>query len=93
MLRITPDQLTAAGAWIARYYGDIGYAVESIASPTRYVTLFHVVASDGSRFVVLADKWGNCRDVDSASLGDTPEARAAGIAPLVAEMSRHAGAA
>jgi len=83
-LRITPDQLTAAGSWVARHWGEDGYVFERIESPTPAVSVFHVVASDGSRFAVVADKWGNCRDTDTTS----GEER---IPPLVKEVSRHAG--
>ena len=67
MLSITPDQMAAAGSYIARNWGDCGYRVEQAESPTHRVSLFHVVASDGSRFIVAADKWGNCHDVQPGS--------------------------
>lgn len=83
-LSITPDQLTAAGNYIIRNWGDTGYRVEAIESPTRRVTVFRVVASDGSRFSVLADKWGNSRDLDTHH-GD------AGLSALVSAMHENSG--
>ena len=76
---ITPDQLSAAGSYISREWGDYGYRIEGVETHTRAVTVFRVVAADGARFSVLADKWGNCRYLDTHS-GD------AGLPGLVAEM-------
>ena len=45
MLWIGPDQLACAGQYVTREWGDYGYHFEEIESPTRAVTLFHVVAS------------------------------------------------
>jgi hypothetical protein len=86
MLSITPDQLSSAGSYIARNWGDYGYRIENIESPTRAVSVFHVVASDGSRFAVVADKWGNCRDVDThncpaAAVALAMDMHAAAVAP------------
>ena len=67
MLSITPDQLSAAGSYISRTWGDYGYRIEKIESPTHRVSLFHVVCSDGSRFIVAADRYGNCHDVQPGS--------------------------
>jgi hypothetical protein len=63
-LSITPDQLASAGSYITHEWGGYGYRIERIESPTRRVSLFHVVASDGSRFIVAADCWGNCSVTD-----------------------------
>lgn len=91
MLSITPDQLAAAGSYISRTCGDHGYRIERIESPTHRVSLFHVCASDGSRFIVPVDKWGNAgKDVDSHGY-DTPE-RAAALAAVVSEMHAKAAA-
>jgi hypothetical protein len=60
-LNLTTDQLGAAASYVAREWGDFGYRIEGIESPTSRVSLFYVRASDGSRFVVAADMWGNCR--------------------------------
>lgn len=89
MLSITPDQLAAAGGYISRTWGDYGYRIEGIESATYAVSLFHVCASDGSRFIVAADRWGNCRYTDSHGY-ETPE-RTAALSALVTEM--HATAA
>ena len=59
MLSISPDQLSAAGSYVSREWGDYGYSIEGIESPTHAVSLFHVRYLDGSRFVIAADKWGN----------------------------------
>ena len=69
MISVRPDQLSAAGSYIARTWGDYGYRVEAVESPTYAVSLFRVVASDGSRFTVAADKWGNCRYLDTHDQG------------------------
>ena len=79
---ITPDQLSAAGSYISREWGDYGYRIEGIETHTRAVTVFRVVASDGGRFSVLADKWGNCRYLEQRSHDE----RNAGLPELVAEM-------
>jgi hypothetical protein len=89
MLNITPDQLGSAGSYIAREWGDYGYRIEDIESPTRAVSLFHVCASDGSRFTVAVDKWGNARYQDTHE-HTASDARLAALAPLVKEM--HASA-
>lgn len=79
MLSIAPDQLSAAGSYIAREWGDYGYRIEAIESPTGRVSVFRVCASDGSRFSVLADRYGNTRYLDTHN-GD------AGLADLVSDM-------
>ena len=94
MLSITPDQMASAGGYISREWGDYGYRIEEIESPTRAVTVFHVVASDGSRFTVLADKWGNCRHVDTHEFGGYQRAeRSAFLVSAVAAMHANAVAA
>lgn len=82
-LSIAPDQLASAGAYISREWGDHGYRVERIESPTHAVSVFRVVASDGARFSVLVDRWSNCRYLDTHSSDD-------GLAALVSEMHAHA---
>ena len=62
-LSVSPDALASLGSFVAREWGDYGYRFEGIESPTYYVTVGHVVASDGSRFDVCVDRWGNCRSV------------------------------
>jgi hypothetical protein len=83
MLSISPDQLSAAGSYISRNWADHGYRIEQIESPTVRVSLFHVVCGDGSRFIVAADCWGNCHDVQPGS----------DAAPLVRDMHARASAA
>jgi len=78
-LTITPDQMASAGSYISHEWGDYGYSIEGVESPSRRVSVFRVVASDGSRFVVVADRYGNCRHFDTHSSDD-------GLAELVAEM-------
>ena len=88
MLSITPDQLSAAGGFIAREWGDHGYRIESIESPTHAVSLFHVCAPDGARFTVAADKWGNCRY--AATHGLPEEIASKRLAMLVSAMHQRA---
>ena len=64
-MNITPDQLATMGSYVAREWGDYGYFFEAIESPSRYVSVGHVVASDGSRFFVAVDRWSNVRHADS----------------------------
>lgn len=94
MLSISPDQLASAGSYIAREWGDYGYRIEEIESPTRAVSAFHVVASDGSRFTVLADKWGNVRHLDTHEFGGYARAeRSEFLTSAVAAMHANAVAA
>jgi hypothetical protein len=87
MLSITPDQLGSAGSYIAREWGDYGYRIEEIESPSARVSLFHVCASDGSRFTVLVDKWGQCRHADTHKFGGYQGTeRLAELMPLITEM-------
>jgi len=94
MLSITPDQMAAAGSYISREWGDHGYRIEAIESPTFRVSLFHVCASDGARFVVGVDKWGNTGGpVESHGHGHAEPGQAAALAELVSEMHAKASAA
>ena len=89
MLSITTDQLGGAAAYISKNWGDYGYSIEAIDSPTHAVSIFHVRYLDGSRFVVAADKWGNAGgNVDSHGY-DTDE-RTEALRVLVAEMHEKA---
>ncbi len=81
-MSITPDQLASAGSYISHEWGDYGYRIEGIETRTHAVTVFRVCASDGSRFSVLVDKWGNCRYLEQRSHDE----RNAGLPELVAEM-------
>jgi hypothetical protein len=91
MLSITPDQMCAAGGYIADNWGDYGYRIEQVESATPRVALFHVCASDGSRFIVAGDRYGNCRYTGLHGY-DTPEHTAALVAALVTEMEAHIAA-
>jgi hypothetical protein len=62
---LTPDQMSAAAGYISDEWGDYGYRITGIESPTRAVSAFRVVASDGSRFTVFADRYGNCDYLDT----------------------------
>ena len=62
------DAMSSAASFVSREWGDnyrIGYAgrwFEDVDDPERapfYV--FQALASDGSRFLVGADRWGNTR--------------------------------
>ncbi len=86
---ITPDQLAAAGSYIAREWGDYGYTIEGVESPTHAVSLFHVRYLDGSRFVIAVDKWGNTGGPVESHGYDSPE-RTAALTELVSEMHAQA---
>jgi hypothetical protein len=88
-LSITPDQLGAAGSYIAREWGDHGYRIEGIESPTHAVSLFHVRCGDGARFIIAADKWGDCQKA-ADSPGYTSPALEAELAGIVRVMHIHA---
>lgn len=60
---ITTDQMASAASYISRNWGDYGYRITGIRSETHVVACFEVRSSDGSTFTVLADKWGNCREM------------------------------
>ena len=79
------EQVMAAASYIQREWGDYGYRIERIESPTRAVSLFHVVASDGARFIVAADKWGNTGGPVDSHGYESPE-RTAALTALVKDM-------
>jgi len=91
MLSISPDQMSAAGGFISREWGDYGYRIEAIESPTHAVSVFHVCASDGARFIVAVDKWGNTGGPVESHGYDSPE-RTTALADLVAGMHAKATA-
>ncbi len=66
MLSITPDQLASAGGHISRTWGDYGYRIEAIESPTHTVSLFHVCASDGSRWPLTSGETQVSRSTPTA---------------------------
>lgn len=90
-LDICPDQLASAGSFIAREWGDYGYRIEDIESPTHAVSIFHVRHLDGSRFIVAADKWGNTGG-PVESHGYATKERNAAVNKLVSEMHAKATA-
>ena len=57
-----PDSMSAAAAHVDREYGCTGYRI-GLAGVDRRIAIFEVVCSDGSRFNLLADRWGNVRRV------------------------------
>jgi hypothetical protein len=67
MISVAPEQMSAAASYIANNWGDYGYRVTDVESPTYAVAAFRVAASDGSRFTVFADRWGNCDYLDTHS--------------------------
>jgi hypothetical protein len=87
-LSLTIDQLSV-GAYIAKEWGDYGYTIEGIESPTWAVSLFHVRYVDGSRFIVAADKWGNCRKAADSQGYETAE-RNAEVIKVILEMHEKA---
>lgn len=66
VLWLSADQMSAAASYLARQWGEYGYHVEAIETPSIRVSLFRVIASDGSRFTIATDTWGNCRDWESS---------------------------
>jgi hypothetical protein len=53
------DALASACRYVAREWGEeSGYRCEVVGSSARRVAI-EVHASDGSRFLVAADRWGN----------------------------------
>lgn len=55
---VTLEQLRGAAAYVAANWGDHGYRVAADRE-TRDGVLFSVRCSDGSRFSILVDRWGN----------------------------------
>ncbi len=82
-ISVSPDQLASAGSYIAREWGDHGYRVEEITSPTHAVSVFSVVCGDGARFAIAADRWSNCEE-----LPDDPAAREAKIRAMHAHATQ-----
>jgi len=64
-LYLSADQMSAAAGYLARQWGEYGYTIEGIESPSTRVSLFRIRHSDGSRFTIATDRWGNCRDWES----------------------------
>ncbi len=66
MYGISPDAMIAAASHVEREYG-YGYRIAIALTATR-AAVFEVSHFDGSRFNLVADKWGNVRrpEVDTA---------------------------
>jgi hypothetical protein len=56
---VKPDAMMAAAAHVERDYGHSGYSLGIISSSWTGSGLFEVSHSDGSRFRLYADRWGN----------------------------------
>jgi|HubBroStandDraft_2_1064218.scaffolds.fasta_scaffold241314_3 hypothetical protein len=82
-ISVTADQMSSAAGHLVRNWGDYGYRFEGIETRTHAVSVFRVVCSDGGRFSIVADKWGNCRHLDTHSGDD-------GLDELVSEMHANA---
>lgn len=54
----TVDAVYAVVGYLAREWGEHGYRL-SVEGSRSGGAIAHVVHSDGSRFVILADRWGN----------------------------------
>jgi hypothetical protein len=63
VLCVSIDQLSGAAAFIGRNWGTHGYTFTHIESPTRLVSVFDVRHSDGSRFSIVVDRYGNAREL------------------------------
>jgi hypothetical protein len=85
-MSVTADQMSSAAGYLTRTWGDYGYWFEGIETFTFAVSVFRVVCSDGSRFSIVADKWGNTAHLDTHNGDD-------GLAELVARMHADATAA
>lgn len=79
MISVTSGQMSSAAGYLTRNWGDYGYRFTGIESPTGAVSVFRVECSDGGRFAIVADIWGNCRHLDTHSGDD-------GLSGLVSEM-------
>ena len=85
-MSVTADQMSSAASYLRREWGDYGYRFEGIETWSHAVSVFRVSCFDGSRFAIVADKWGNCRHLDTHSSDD-------GLDELVASMHANAIAA
>ena len=84
-MSVTADQMSSAASYLIRNWGDYGYRFEGIETRTFAVSVFRVSCSDGGRFSIVADKWGNTRHLDTRSSDD-------GLHELVMEMHANATA-
>ena len=66
----SPEALSAAAHYIEREYG-YGYRLGiSPAIAARSVTVFEVAHFDGSRFNIVADRWGNVERIPDGVTAD-----------------------
>ncbi len=65
---VDPEALMAVASHVQREYGHAGYKVAVAFTATR-AAAFEISHFDGSRFNLIADKWGNVRrpEADTAS--------------------------
>ena len=84
-MSVTADQMSSAAGYLVREWGDYGYRFEGIETRTYAVSVFRVVCSDGGRFAIIADKWGNTRHLDTHSSDD-------GLSEVIREMHEKATA-
>ena len=84
-MSVTADQMSSAAGYLRSEWGDYGYRFEAIETRTFAVSVFRVRCSDGGRFAIIADKWGNTRHLDTHNSDD-------GLDVLVAEMHANATA-
>jgi hypothetical protein len=58
------DALSAAAGFVARTWGEYGYRVERVAAGSVWGGVrLGIACSDGSRFTVESDRYGNVREV------------------------------
>jgi hypothetical protein len=84
-MSVTADQMSSAAGYLTRNWGDYGYRFEGIETRTGAVSVFRVACFDGSRFSIVADKWGNTAHLDTHNSDD-------GLHELVMEMHAKATA-
>ena len=53
-----PAAVAAAIGRLSEFWGSHGYRITGIDSPVMGGARLHVVAGDGSRFLVAVDRWG-----------------------------------
>ena len=84
-MSVTADQMSSAAGYLVKNWGDYGYRFEGIETRTCAVSVFRVAVSDGGRFSIVADKWGNTAHLDTHSSDD-------GLHEFVMEMHAKATA-
>lgn len=82
-----PEAMLAAASHVSNEYGHYGYRLglsDEVSVPAVYV--FEVVCSDGSRFNLVVDKYGNVQRIPDGTSRE-------GAIELIREMARGALAA